>query len=479
MASLSQLLARVRSADPSMRMDYRDEVAAHGLAAIDGVKQMFAEHEFASFAVGVTEHVGKESEHRAAAVEALRAALSIVSPDRTADVAAALARLGVKAPAPSTGTSQDADLARLHRPGGLPAEAGIYWPGFQMHDFGRNAGSSWRSRDGKKSLAPIIVRLLRAQHASFSSYGVNRLPHVHFFLPQRYRWAGDHKSGWRASKLVVYAHGPTGENPSAKEEVVGGWYIEKSDGGAQFGPLDDRWDWPWFVRALRRPTFQTALTVAMSEHVLQIGDYPGDWFESGQAVGGVGNIVGGKLVFERTDGGKIVGWAAFADHLASLPIQTWHNLHIWRTWDAVDAVAAGREFATQALGPVLRDLARVYLMVVQEALPTGDENYRVVERRADGTPASIEFATYARGVPVTVHVPAAILRELGIGSDGQVILKVSSEEGIHNAGPLRLAAGNLAHLPADDRLEALILKNSRALLRVLLQKPSRGEDGEA
>ena len=79
---------------------------------------------------------------------------------------------------------------------------------------------------------------------------------------------------------------------------------------------------------------------------------------------------------------------------------------------------------------------------------------------------------------MTVQVPVAILRELGIGSDGQVILKVSSDEGIHNAGQLRLAAG-VARLPSEDRLEALVLKNTRALLRVLLQRPSRGEDGEA
>lgn len=44
------------------------------------------------------------------------------------------------------------------------------------------------------------------------------------------------------------------------------------------------------------------------------------------------------------------------------------QLHIWRTWPAEEAIAAGPSFATEALLPVLGDLFDLYLDVVLATL---------------------------------------------------------------------------------------------------------------
>ena len=304
----------------------------------------------------------------------------------------------MKTPAPSAGTSQDADLARLHRPGGLPAEAGIYWPGFQLPDFGRNAGSSWRSRDGKTSLAPIIVRLLRAQHASFSSYGVNRLPQLHFFLPQRYRWAGDHKSGWRASKLIIYAHGPNPRTRARSRRSLAAGTLRSPMGALSSGRLmiagtgrgsSGRLG----SRPSRVPSPMSCLSTGYkSATISKVGsDRAKPLADSGasSAASSFSNMQTGRCSW--------LGWLSRPLGELAKPhvAQPAHLAGVGRRRRR----CGGAGIRHPSLGPVLRDLARVYLMVIQEALPTGDENYRVVERRADGTPASIEFATYARGVP--------------------------------------------------------------------------------
>ena len=42
----------------------------------------------------------------------------------------------------------------------------------------------------------------------------------------------------------------------------------------------------------------------------------------------------------------------------------WVDLHIWRTWPAAEAVAAGQPFALPELAPFLLDLGRLYLEAI-------------------------------------------------------------------------------------------------------------------
>ena len=74
----------------------------------------------------------------------------------------------------------------------------------------------------------------------------------------------------------------------------------------------------------------------------------------------------GELVLRAVDGGRRLtkGWDALLDRLAKLDRRTWHDLHIWREWPAEEAIAMGQPFALREVGPVLVDLARVYLDTV-------------------------------------------------------------------------------------------------------------------
>lgn len=348
--------------------------------------------------------------------------------------------------------------------------AGIGWPGFQQKEFGRIADTVWRSHDGEKSLAPIITRGLRHQHEHFDSYGVERRPQIHFFISDRYRWAGSRESGFRAAKLVVYAHGPTDEEPDAAREVVAGLYVEKSDGKA-FGPLSEQWDWVWLVRALRRADVQSALTAVMEKHQLLIGDYRGQGYSKETAVGGVWHIRDGNL--EAIEGGEhaATGWDAYADYLEGLPTDRWHDLHIWRVWPADSAIDAGQPFAMRDAFLVLQDLARVYLMVMQDALPPGDQNYRIVHRRMDGRPAQLEFAVYAHEEAGRFSVPTAVMGELDIPDDGQVRLEVRANGHMVYAGTLRMKSKNEIYPLADDPTRAGLEQiRPNQLLHVLIEK---------
>ncbi len=108
--------------------------------------------------------------------------------------------------------------------------------------------------------------------------------------------------------MVVYAQGPTDEQPDLSKEVVAGLFVEKSDGGEQWGPLDERWDWLWFVQELATDHTQQELSQAMVRHDLRIGDYIGQNPTSCVEckVGFIGRFEGGRLAL-REDAGGVVG----------------------------------------------------------------------------------------------------------------------------------------------------------------------------
>lgn len=256
----------------------------------------------------------------------------------------------------------------MQRPSSIPAAAGTEWTGFQAHEFGRNEGTNWRSATGRQSLAPILARELRALDPDFISYGVERSPEIHFALGRRYK--GSEISGFTASKLVVYAHGPGDESLQVPAQVVPRYYIEKGDGSEPFGSPENAsdWDWPLFRACLRRTAFQGQLTKVMARHSLGFGDYALGRFRA--SLGWTARIEADEIVGRQPDGTEVVrGWPALAEHLAAVPETTWLDLHVWRTWPAAEAIAAGQPFALNALAPVLRDLAGCYLDIVPSTPP--------------------------------------------------------------------------------------------------------------
>lgn len=361
--SLQALIGSAVREPQATRIQYRDSIAAYGSEAIDAVSPWLADPDLCRFALRVIWKAG-ELDAREHAVKVLLEAwgdpTAKVSRD---DLDLHLRKLGHNPPQSTTPRDP-------FRPGRIPEDAGKGWPGFQAHEFGFVEGTRWRSREGETSLIPLLLRPLRHQHPGFDSWPIYHSPEVHLASRSRYVLPGDWDQGWRASKLVAYAHGHTPERPDAPPIVTAAYYVEK--GGSPDKPWvpDDRWDWPLFLDILRTPHVQLELGSAMARHELRIGDYVGgNRFGAGKAtVGFVGRLEEGLLVLRSPEGVEVArGWDGLLAHLASLPNQQWHDLHVWRSWPAEEAIDGGPSFAGDTLVPVLADLARVYLDVIQRA----------------------------------------------------------------------------------------------------------------
>ncbi len=365
-ADLDRLLAKAAAAPPNTRIEFRDRIAAFGEQAISAVQPWLADRLLCRFAVRVIWRVGELGE-RKRAVDVLREAFTdpTVAVDRE-DLAFHLRKLGYAAPSEGART----------RPRGvqaIPARAGKGWPGFQPIEFRTTDGTHWRAKDGGAALTPLLLVPLRLLHPD-DSWSIYHSPEVHFALRSRYTSSGDWAQKFRASKLVTYAHGYTPEHPNALPEVVVGWYVEHGDGAGAAGPMDGRWDWPFFLRALEDAAFGAALVQVMDRHRLRFGDYRGSTFgaapvarpwvaalEDGEV------IVRESLYPERVVG---AGLDCVAECLRDVPEGTWRDIHLWRSWPAQEAMAAGGAFASASMLPVLEDLARLYLRVVASAGPT-------------------------------------------------------------------------------------------------------------
>lgn len=356
---LAVVLAQAAAASPGERIALRDQLASHGPAAISAVTPWLDDPRLAAFAVRVITKAGAGSLPQA--IDVLMAHRPIATSSIRADIDFALEQLGAKPKAIANPATA--------RVSSIPPDAGEDWPGFQTEEFGQIAGTSWRSRDGRTSLAAVVTRALRYQHPHFESFGIGRSPEVHFALRERYQQGDEHGQGWRAAKLFVYAHAVGLAEPLTRQ-VAAGLYIEKGD-GRDYGPVDDRWDWSLFVAALLDSHVQRELSRVMVLHDLRLGDYSGGRHGyAGSVVGFTCRFEDGSLVLRDSTGLKIgEGWPGLHERLRNLQADRWHDVLIWRSWPAEDAVAAGRSFATSELLPVLSGLASVYLDVVGPVLP--------------------------------------------------------------------------------------------------------------
>lgn len=475
---LDELLRLAREARPFDRVElYRDVIARRGQPAVEAMEDWLADPVLVHFALRVIAHAGLH-EARDAAVRAL-ANLAERQPELRADVAIELKRLGAQLKPP---TKSQRPAFRGRHPYDvetLSPSAGLRWLGFQRADFGNIAGTTWRRRNDSASLPPLVLGALRQIHPHFSSWGVERSPEVHFAISDRYRQFDEPESGWRAAKLVVYAHGPTGEHPETVPQVIAGLYIEKGGGDAKFGPVDARWDWPRFVSSLVEPSINGRLADAMARHRLQIGDLFSQRFqpEPDRQIGGAGRIDGDDLVFRSPAGAEVFrGWEAARHHLESLSAEVWHDLHIWRTWPADEAIAAGPSFATEALAPVLTDLAEMYLLVIKDALAEGIHAlHRVVQRRRtpDGRP-EIVFLAQAHEQPGHFGVPLAVMAELGIPLGGRIHLSVSTlEDRQHFIGTLDTRSGpEIYYRVGDPETDGLQQIGSKEWISVAASRPT-------
>lgn len=103
--SLRALLERARTASPGDRIDLRDDVADHGAAAVESLRDWLTNSDLSRFAVRVLGRIA-EKHDRDVAVQALREARDGASTEQWADIAAELRRLGALQTAPDRPTDR-------------------------------------------------------------------------------------------------------------------------------------------------------------------------------------------------------------------------------------------------------------------------------------------------------------------------------------------------------------------------------------
>ena len=115
--ALALLLARAESADPAHRIDLRDDIAAHGSAAIEAVTPWLKVPTLAAFAIRVIARAGLDGE-RETAQAALRQARRRLDVKYRPDIDWALATLKVarQATPAATPTARQAQPRKVEAP---------------------------------------------------------------------------------------------------------------------------------------------------------------------------------------------------------------------------------------------------------------------------------------------------------------------------------------------------------------------------
>ena len=120
--TLASLLEAAQAAPPEHRIEWRDAIAAHGAAAVEGVRPWLTNPGLAAFAVRVIERAGLEGEAKLAA-KVLRAARLLVPADVAPDVAWSLQRLKSAARPSAAAPVAPAAPAPVRRPPVRSAQA--------------------------------------------------------------------------------------------------------------------------------------------------------------------------------------------------------------------------------------------------------------------------------------------------------------------------------------------------------------------
>ena len=141
--TLDELLAAASAADGMTRINFRDEIAAYGETAIPRLEPWLRDSRLARFAVLTIERVAGDPGARASAVESLQRARGTCAESALEDCQAALARLGSRPGASSSGARSIAQRTpislvpappMLHslvfewRAAGSPAQPCVLWP---------------------------------------------------------------------------------------------------------------------------------------------------------------------------------------------------------------------------------------------------------------------------------------------------------------------------------------------------------------
>jgi len=128
MSDLAGLLASAERAGPAHRIEWRDQIAAHGRPAIEAVGPWLIEPKLAAFAIRVIEAVGHHGEQEAAR-EVLRGARRRVDPRVRPDIDWALLHLrapGVNGATKTRSEARTVRVTRAERPHGVSNMTGAW-----------------------------------------------------------------------------------------------------------------------------------------------------------------------------------------------------------------------------------------------------------------------------------------------------------------------------------------------------------------
>jgi hypothetical protein len=226
------------------------------------------------------------------------------------------------------------------------ASKGSAFQGLGETDFqDRTTGTTWRNRGNLGGL--LARRMTDRSSVFFESYPVFRQPMVNIARPDHY----GQETKWREAKFFFKL------NP---ERASFGWCIERGN-----VLLDDSWDWPRFLRALRdSETLRTEVEGAMSRldlhwewYVREDGGLIAKVFQEGDAWSWEG--VNGE-------GKESIPWDGFIDRLESADEQKWYELYLCRDMDKDEALKLGPQLI-EPVTDAFSALVPLYLAAIGEA----------------------------------------------------------------------------------------------------------------
>ena len=215
-----------------------------------------------------------------------------------------------------------------HRPRST-RRRGLAFRGLQDHDFQNGVGgTSWRARTGLGGL--LAEHLSDRARRFFQSYAIYRRAEVHVAQPTHY----DAKIKWQQVKFV-FELDPVG--------ATYGFYIEKND-----GPMDDTWDWPRFLAALRdQPELRQRVDEAARRLELRWEVYV--WDDGGLIAKVPPNPSGWAWQGQQAEGEEEeMAWPALVQRLDAIATDKWCDLYLLTSMSKEDAIAAGTGLADAA-----------------------------------------------------------------------------------------------------------------------------------
>ncbi|MEZ4519875.1 MAG: hypothetical protein R3C44_24605 [Chloroflexota bacterium] len=224
-----------------------------------------------------------------------------------------------------------------------PGKPGRDFTGLAETDFSGNiAGTSWRK---KTSLGGMLAqRLADITGRPFLSNVVSRRTMVLIGQPPRFDSNNVDKINLRKAKFYFRLN-ETGANY--------GFYIEKED-----KPMDDSWEWPTFLKALRETAVTSAVEQAMVDHDLAwfVQHYEGS--KDGPR-SDLNFVLGDPLIQQMAEGERPITWSDLAGRLDEAAPLDWYDVFLRRQLSRDEAMALGAKIVEPVVD-VFRPLIPLY-----------------------------------------------------------------------------------------------------------------------